>query len=78
MDLKSFFFFAAFVMFASLFTEGNARKLNIFGKIKRSAQADDEAAAAATVDWCTSPFKNFQQFAPRYLDIYCPPAEAEE
>lgn len=75
MDLKSFFFFAAFVMFASLFTEGNARKLNIFGKSKRSAQADDEAAAAASVDWCTSPFKNFQQFAPRYLDIYCPPAE---
>ena len=65
MDFKSFFVCTAFILLVALLSEGSCKRLSLFHKQKRSAQA-------ASVDWCTSPFKNYAKFSPRFLELYCP------
>lgn len=64
MDFKNFFVFTALIFLAALISEGSSKRLSLFHKQKRSAQA--------SVDWCTSPFKNYAKFSPRFLELYCP------
>ena len=52
----------------ALISEGSSKRLSLFHKQKRSAQADN----AASVDWCTSAFINYANFNPRFLELYCP------
>ena len=68
MDIKNFFVYIAFVLMVALISEGSSKRLSLFHKQKRSAQADN----AASVDWCTSAFINYANFNPRFLELYCP------
>ena len=77
MEFKNFFVYIAFVLLVAVISEGSRKRLNLFPKQKRSAQVDtfatfEEGSQPDSVDWCNSPYINYEKFTPRFLELYCP------